>query len=79
MWESIGKNQVITKHKQKLKHTPTQFLASTHSMRDKFNVELWQVYAAYALGTPMPKSLQPVDEQGAMLPCLVITWLFVLL
>ena len=57
------------KHKQKLKHTPTQFLASTHSMRDKFNVELWQVYAAYALGTPMPKSLQPVDEQGATLPC----------
>jgi hypothetical protein len=57
------------KKNHKLRHSPNQFLASTHSMLDPFRKDMWTVWVAYVLGTPMPQCLQPLGMHGAYQPC----------
>ena len=53
----------------KLKHSPLQFLTCISSLSQPFLREPWSVYAAYTLGGPMPKSLQPSLPGGEPCPC----------
>ena len=51
-------------------HSPSKFLCSTHSLITPFPKPQFQVYTAYALGTPtMPPVLQPRKEDGTLFPC----------
>jgi len=57
-------------HGHTLSHSPLQFLCSTHSLITPFPKPQFQVYTAYALGTPtMPPVLQPRKENGSLFPC----------
>ena len=56
--------------KHTLSHSPTQFLATTHSLNTPFSKTQFSVFAGYALDTPtMPTCLQPRKDNGDYFPC----------
>ena len=66
---SVGGGPVSFHATHKLKHSPLQFLTCISSLSKPFLREHWSVYAAYTLGGPMPKSLQPSLPGGEPRPC----------
>ena len=72
--DKTGESPLMNAHhfhkNHELSHSPLHFLTSTHSLITKFPKHQFQVYTAYALGTPtMPSVLQPRKENGDYFPC----------